>query len=447
MLNSLRKLISYDNPLRLIWHGLKGRLAAYRYGFPGKKLICIGITGTNGKTTTTHMVEHLLHSTGKKVAMMSTVDFAINGKHWTNKSKKTTLSPFKTQKFLRDCVKKGVEYVVIEASSHALHQSRLWGIPFSIGAITNITHEHLDYHGTMDKYAEAKKILFEMISKNPSPQKAAILNSADQYHEKFKSVNIPHQISYGLEKGDLQATHIQYSKHESIFNLEFSLPITAYRLSPNEKRGKNENKNVTEIKLKMVGSFNIENALAASGVALACGLDLDQIQKGLNSFEGVAGRMERIPSPKGFEVIVDFALTPDALEKLYSTLKETTEGRLIGLIGSCGDRDQEKRPEMGRIVASYCDLTIVTDEEPYSEDPKKIMEAVLKGAKKVKTLGKDLLLIEDRKEAMEYAIKHAKKGDVVVVTGMGSFNTRTMNDGPMVWDDREVAKDLIEKYS
>ena len=157
--------------------------------------------------------------------------------------------------------------------------------------------------------------------------------------------------------------------------------------------------------------------------------------------------MERIKSPKGFEVVVDFALTPDALEKLYGVLKKTTEGRLIGLIGSCGDRDKEKRPKMGEIVTSYCDLTIVTDEEPYTEAPMEIMQAVLEGAKKIRQMGDELMLIEDRYSALEHAVKQAKEGDVIVITGMGSFQTRSMNDGPMTWDEREVAREIINKYS
>ncbi len=456
MLNQLRKIISYDNPIRRGWHFLKGFLAAVIYGFPGKKMVVIGITGTNGKTTTTHMVEHLLHAGGKKVGMMSTVDFAIHGKHWENETKKTTLSPFKTQKFLKKCVKEGVEYLVVESSSHALHQFRLWGVNFSIAAITNLTHEHLDYHGTMKKYAEAKKILFKMAAKNAQKkesatlakiphQKASILNVSDQFYKDFEQVKIPFQISYGLGRGDLRATEIEYSKGGSTFTVQ--VPSNLPPASEGGGSHQNQEDSQLKVKLGMMGSFNVENALAATGVALACRLNLKEIGKGLESFQGVAGRMERIKSPKGFEVIVDFALTPDALERLYSTLRESAEGRIIGLIGSCGDRDQEKRPDMGRIVAKYCDLTIVTDEEPYSEDPMQIMEAVLEGAKEVKTFGEDLLLIEDRKEAMAYAIKRAQKNDIIVVTGMGSFKTRTMNDGLMDWDEREVARELIEKYS
>lgn len=385
------------------------------------------------------MAEHLLHSAGKKVAMMSTAEFSINGQHRINKSKKTTLSPFHAQKFLKKCLNEGVDYVVIESSSHALHQFRLWGIPFSIAAITNITHEHLDYHGTMEKYAAAKRILFESVAKtaqkkvagrvkNIPHEEAAILNRADEFYLSFKAVDCPTLISYGLSEGDLKASDIEYSKAGSTFTL-------------------NQKNRALEIALKLTGSFNVENALAAAGVALACNLSLKDVKKGLESFENVPGRMERIKSPKGFEVMVDFALTPDALERLYSELKKTTKGRLIGLIGSCGDRDKEKRPVMGEIVASHCDLTIVTDEEPYSENPMDIMQAILEGAKTIKTLDKDLLLIEDRKDAMEYAIKEAQKDDLIVVTGMGSFQARSMNDGPMEWDERKVARELIKKYS
>ena len=157
--------------------------------------------------------------------------------------------------------------------------------------------------------------------------------------------------------------------------------------------------------------------------------------------------MERIKSPRGFEVIVDFALTPDALDRLYSTLRNTIDGRLFGIIGSCGDRDQKKRPDMGRIVAEHTNITIVTDEEPYSEDPLKIMNDVLKGAKLIKKLDKDLYLIEDRYKAIEFAVREAKDGDVIVVTGMGNFTTRSMNDGPIEWDEREVVREIILKYS
>ncbi|MFH0837883.1 MAG: UDP-N-acetylmuramoyl-L-alanyl-D-glutamate--2,6-diaminopimelate ligase [Patescibacteria group bacterium] len=437
MLNYLRKKISYDNPIRLLWHRLKGIAAATRYGFPAKRMVIIGVTGTNGKTTTSHMIEHILRGAGKKAAMISTSDFSINGKRKPNLSKKTTMSPFKTQKFLKDCVKKKVDYAVIEASSHALHQSRLWGIPFSISVITNITHEHLDYHGTMEKYAEAKKILFRNVSKNCSRKetdavkhiphiKAFVLNTADKYYDKFKEIHCPVNIDYGLDRGDLRARDITYTKFGSKFAMKYH----------GETVG---------IDLPLAGGFNVENALAAAGAALACKVPLEKIGAALSTFKGVGGRMERIKSPKGFEVIVDFALTPDALEKLYKVLRETTEGRLIGLIGSCGDRDKEKRPVMGEIVASYCDITIVTDEEPYTEDPKVIMQAVLAGAKKVKKMGEKLKLIEDRYKAMEDAVKNAKPGDVIVVTGMGSFQTRSMNDGPISWDEREVAREIISK--
>jgi UDP-N-acetylmuramoyl-L-alanyl-D-glutamate--2,6-diaminopimelate ligase len=384
------------------------------------------------------MVEHILRSVGRKVASVSTVEFRINGLATTNKSKKTTMSPFKTQKFLRSCVRQGVEYVVIEASSHALHQHRLWGIPFSISVLTNITHEHLDYHGTMQKYAAAKKILFhevERTCKRDLPaaishiphKQAMVLNTADEFFNEFNQISCPTKITYGLEEGDLKARHIECKRTESNFNL-------------------NHTSGSVNIELKIPGEFNVENALAAAGVALACKMPLTEIQRGLNSFEGVQGRMEKILSPKGFEVLVDFALTPDALEKLYKTLRQTAPNRIIGIIGSCGDRDQEKRPILGRIVAQHSDLTIVTDEEPYSEDPMVIMQAVLSGAKEVKNLEEDLHLIEDRYAAIEFAVQKAGPGDIIVLTGMGSLPTRTLNSGPIDWDERAVVSEIIDKY-
>jgi UDP-N-acetylmuramoyl-L-alanyl-D-glutamate--2,6-diaminopimelate ligase len=438
MLNYLRKKISYDNPIRIFWHKLKGIIAAVYYGFPGRKMVVIGVTGTNGKTTTVHMIEHILRSAGKKTAMISTVDFSIDGKVTPNKSKRTTLSPFFTQKFLKQCVKKKIDYTVIEASSHALHQFRLWGIPFAISVLTNITHEHLDYHGTMEKYAKAKKILFGIVSRGcgckdhkrvagiPHCQ-AFVLNTTDRFYNEFIGIRCLKKISYGIGQGDLQAQNVTYSKFGSKFNMRYKYSGVS-------------------VELKIPGSFNLENALAATGACLNCELTMEEIKKGLETFEGVPGRMERISSPKGFQVIVDFALTPDALDKLYSTLRETAEGRLIGIIGSCGDRDRKKRPDMGRIVAEHTDITIVTDEEPYSEDPKIIMDAVLEGAKRIKKQGRNLYLIEDRYKAIEFAVKEAKAGDTVVVTGMGSFTTRSLNKGSVPWDEREIVREIIAKY-
>jgi UDP-N-acetylmuramoyl-L-alanyl-D-glutamate--2,6-diaminopimelate ligase len=298
----------------------------------------------------------------------------------------------------------------------------------------------------MEKYRDAKKDLFKNVSQTchrhlpkeiehiPHKQ-AMVLNTTDQFFEEFNQISCPTKITYGFETGNLRAHHISYSKFGSKFALH---------------HGSDE----IGIELKVPGSFNVENALAATGVALACKVKLDDIKRGLESFVGVPGRMESIPSTRGFEVIVDFALTPDALEKLYKTIHETlprrqagAPSRVIGIIGSCGDRDKEKRPIMGKIVAEHSDLTIVTDEEPYSEDPMEIMKAVLEGAEKIKKLKKDLHLIEDRYEAIEFAVQNAEEGDIVVVTGMGSFETRTMNEGPMEWDERQVVREIISKYS
>ena len=441
MLNALRKKFSYDNPLRVFWHKLKGVLAAVLYGFPARKMVVIGVTGTNGKTTTTHLIAHTLRAAGKTVGMISTVSMRMNDDIWPNETKKTTLSPFLTQRFLKRCARKGIQYMVVECSSHALHQSRLWGIPFTIAVLTNITHEHLDYHGTMAKYAEAKKILFETVEKccqmksrkeiqNIPHQHTFVLNSVDRFYQDFMALSCPVKIPYGIEQGDLKAKSPSYFKEGSRFTMVY------------KEEG-------IDVVLKLPGSFNVENALAATGACLGCKLTLADVKKGLETFEGIPGRMERIMSPKGFEAIVDFALTPDALDRLYQTIRETAKGRVIGIIGSCGDRDREKRPGMGRIVAEHTDITIVTDEEPYSEDPKAIMEAVLSGAKQApeKKMNRDLFLIEDRYRAIEFAVEKAKEGDTIVVTGMGNFTTRTMNHGPIPWDERQIVREIIAKYS
>jgi UDP-N-acetylmuramoyl-L-alanyl-D-glutamate--2,6-diaminopimelate ligase len=437
MLNTLRKLISPDNPIRLLYHKLKAVYAAYHFGFPARKMVMIGVTGTDGKTTTVHMTEHVLRHAGKKVAMMSTVEFRINGEIIPNKSKKTTLSAWKTQKFLKRCLRAKVDYVIVECSSHALHQSRLWGIPFSIAAITNVTHEHLDYHKTIEAYRDAKMLLFKNVSHtckrqsavgNLAPHKHAfVLNTTDRFYEDFNKIPCSHKMSYGFGRGDIQVADATYSKFGSRFALRYG-------------------EEVVGVDMRLPGPFNVENAMAATGIALACNVSLDVIAQALGAFDRVPGRMEVISSPKGFEVIVDFALTPHALSQLYATLRSTAPARIIGIIGSCGDRDKEKRPMMGKIVAENTDIAIVTDEEPYSENPKSIMEAVYKGALETgKIPRKQLYLIEDRYQAIEKAVQLAQKDDLVVVTGMGSFDTRTLNQGPVKWDEREVVKEIIAK--
>ncbi|MBI5412707.1 UDP-N-acetylmuramoyl-L-alanyl-D-glutamate--2,6-diaminopimelate ligase [Candidatus Peregrinibacteria bacterium] len=434
----LRKILGPTHPLRMMWYKAKGIVAAILYNFPARYLFSIGVTGTNGKTTTVHFIESILRSAGKKVAMVSTVEFKIDGRSEPNDSKLTTMSPFQTQKFLKRCLKERIETVVIECSSHAIHQGRLFGIDFNVAALTNITHEHLDYHRTMEEYKNAKKLLFDSVSKVVHKRRLStgepwlsdgeiILNAEDQYFNDFMSIQAPKKISYGLAHGDIQAAEISHQKEGINFTLIYE-------------------KNREPIFLHRPGTFNVQNALTATGVGLACGLSIPEIKKGLEALQFVPGRQEFFKSSRGFEVVVDFALTPDALEKLYDNLRKMGHKRIIGIIGSCGDRDKEKRPLMGRIVAEKTDLTIVTDEEPYTEDPKVIMEAVMKGAREsAKKEGENLFLIEDRYAAIEFAVQKAIHGDLIVVTGMGAFTTRTMNSGSIPWDEREVVKEIIAK--
>lgn len=420
----LKKILGPTHPIRMIWYKMKGMSAALLYAFPARRLNVIGVTGTDGKTTTTHLIESILHAAGKKVAMISTVAFKIDGQVEPNVSKLTTLSPFATQKFLRRCVTIGIEVVIIESSSHALHQSRLWGIPFKVGVITNVTHEHLDYHRTMEKYKEAKKILFKNVAKNAG---AIIANAEDTFFQDFMSVDAPKKWSYGLNAGRVQGAEVGYKDRKS--GIHFTL-----------KGGGIDEK----IQLQLAGIFNVQNALAAACTGLACGIPLPFIKKGLEGIESVPGRLEFFKSPKGYDAVVDFALTPNALLNLYRNLKQMNYTRIIGIIGSCGERDKEKRPRMGKIVAEHSDITIVTDEEPYSENPRAIMDAIMEGARQTsKKEGIDLLLIEDRYQAIHWACQHAQPNDLVVVTGMGAFTTRTMNHGEVPWDERKVVQEIM----
>lgn len=421
MLDFLRKIIGPRNPVRRFWYWLKAVTAALVYGLPARGMTAIGITGTNGKTTTTHLTEHLLRLTGHKVGMISTVQFSLNGSVTPNTTKLTSVSPFATQKFIRKCRRAGVTHLVIESSSHALDQNRLWGIPFKVGALTNITHEHLDYHRTMEEYKEAKKRLFRGVL-------GAVLNTADAYFDDFKKLRCPQKIGYGIGQGDLRAEELALSKSGSSFTLRYC-------------------EQTAPANLIIPGEFNVENALAATGVMLLCtGVPLTTLAPHLSTFSGVPGRMEKISSPRGFEVIVDFGLTPDALEKIYKTIRASAPARVIGVIGATGDRDKSKRPLLGKIVAGTCDLTIVTDEEPYTENPRVIMEAVLQGALQTgKRKGIEIELVEDRYAAIETAVSRARENDIVVVTGMGNFQTRAMNHGKIPWDERTVVREIIAK--
>jgi len=427
MLKTLRNLIPQNFFLRAWFHRLEGFLAALVYGFPARKLKCVGITGTDGKTTTTILTAHLL-SQKYKVGMASSVYFQIGDERWKNKTHKTTLGRFGLQKLLRQMVKAGCEYAVLEASSIALHQGRLTGVPFQVAAITNLAKEHLAYHGTMENLKKDKGRLFQKLKKNGT----AVLNKDDEYFEYFET-----------RSSNLETRNILYytleNKRGSLFadNIEESLGGTSFEIFCGEQSLK--------VQTKLLGHFNVYNALAATAIALSQGLSFFEIKAGLESFEGVPGRMERVDTGQDFHFFIDFALTPQAFKALHFSLKKLCKGKLIAIFGACGGgRDTWRRKVNGKLAAELCDLTILTDDEPYNDNPEEIIADIKEGLHEAGAKeGEDFVIIRDRREAIEHAVKNAEAGDVITLTGLGDFEVRMMNEGEIPWSDRHEARQAV----
>lgn len=435
-------------------------------GFPAKKLYVIGITGTKGKTTTSHLVTAILEAGGQRVGRTSTVDFRIAGKTYPNNTNKTVLPPSQLQPILKEMVKQRCRYAVIETSSHALEQFRVWGIPFKIAVFTNLTHDHLDYHGTFDNYRQSKLKLFRW----PTLE-AAIVNGEDAAAPHFADGTTAPELfmytsSQTLAKTKrraqvVRAVNISLNPGGSTFRLEHELGSV-------------------QVKLKLPGLFNIQNALAAASVGLALNMKLGTIKEGLESVAQVPGRMERIETKKGFSVIIDYAHTPDSLEQILKTLRPIVRGKLISVFGCTGDRDRTKRPIMGAIAARYADLVYLTDEEPYTEDPQSIIDEIAEGVprgraafvgKKKPTVDKtkkpEMVVhdihkflkrenqgdgenewwwrILDRKEAITTAIDKAGFDDVIVVTGMGAQNYKIVGHEQTPWNERKIVEGILKE--
>lgn len=364
------------------------------YQFPSKKLKIIGVTGTNGKTTVVNMATRILEVAGFKVAALSSIYFKIGEKEWPNKLKMTMPGRFKIQKFLRQAVSAGCQYAVLEVTSEGIEQYRHKFIDFDTAVFTNLSPEHIEAHGGFENYKKAKGKLFAATNKNH------IINIEDKNAEYFLSFPAEKKYTYGLDKGEVKNSDIQFN-------------------------------------LKLPGGFNVYNALAATCVGLSQGVSLDVCKKAVEEVEGIPGRMELVIS-EPFKVFVDYAFTPNALEKVYQTLKPEKR-KIIAVLGACGGgRDKWKRPELGKLAAKYCQEIIVTNEDPYDEDPMEIIEQVAKG-----TNGKAKKIL-DRGEAIKEALKLARTGDTVVITGKGCESWICVKGGKKIpWDDRRVVREEL----
>ncbi len=429
MLKYLKKIIPDRHPIRLLYHKAMAVIAATIYGFPSRSLHVIGITGTKGKTTTTNLIASVLGEAGYRVGMTSTTNFQIAERRWVNESKMTTMSAFFVQRMLRDMVNSRCQFAVLEVSSHALIQNRVWGINFDTAVFTNIGEDHLDYHGGFQEYMRTKGLLFSRLNRSPRKpriQKITVLNQDDAEFSYFDQFLADKKYTFGLKSGTCYATNLAYSQIGVSFDLHM----------PN---------NQLPVSLKMPGEFNVYNALAAATVALSVGISATVIKTALEKMTTVAGRFEQIDCGQSFAVIVDYAHTAESLEKLLELYKKQTPGKLYAVFGATGGgRDKGKRVKMGEAADKSADVIILTDDDPYEEDRMSIVDGIASGIKRVEG-GGGLWKIPTRYEAIRYALMQAGKGDTVVIAGKGAESVQVMADGKHIWDDREVVRSILSK--
>lgn len=428
---SFRKIVKFFIPSGLFkkiepfGHLLESILMSALYGFPARKVRVIGVTGTNGKTTTSFMIHRLLHEAGIKVGLMTTVANGIGKDIVLTDVHITTAQAGVLQRRFREYARAGVEWVVVETSSHALAQNRAWGIPYEVAVMTNITHEHLDYHGTFENYVEAKRKLFKIANRHGL--RFGVANIQDPNGKKFART-VANSTTYGIGEGDLKATKVKLATDH-----------TAYIATIDD--------DTYDIRVNIPGEFNVSNSLAAIAVGRKLGLTKKQIEKGIAALKSVEGRMNVIDEGQPFKVIVDFASTPDAFAHFFESVRPLTKGKLIAVFGSAGRRDEAKRPAQGAIAGKYADVVIVTEEDDRDIDGEQILKEIAAGAEKSgKKENKDLFLIHNREEAIGFAMTQAShKDDVVVLLGKGHEKTIERNDGVYPWNEAEVARAALQE--
>ncbi len=390
--------------------------ADWWFGRPSEKLEVIGVTGTDGKTTTCYLAVAALQVGGRRPGMIGTVAVRVGDREWPNEDRNTTPEALELQGLLADMVEAGNDCVVMEATSHGLAQSRVRNCRFRVAIVTNVTSEHLEFHGTLQAYRDAKAMLVE-----EAP--LAILNADDPAFGFFRDRARDRVLTYGTDaSAEVRAIDIAARADGTTFTAT--------------TRGWSG-----EVHLQLPGAFNVHNALAALALAEAEGIDLDAAARAIGTLTGVPGRMERIDAGQPFGVVVDYAHTAESLEKVLRTLRPLTTGRLIVVLGSAGERDQVKRPALGRVAAQLADLAIVADEDPRLEDPRIINEAIAEGARTAGAReGENLWVIDDRRAAVAHAIGLAQAGDMILLAGKGHEGSIIYGTEKRPWDEREVAR-------
>ena len=413
----LKEKIPFYDGLVLPYHWGKAAFYATRYGFPGRKMTVIGVTGTNGKTTTSFMIWKMLNSAGRKTGLMTTVGWGVDEIHEQVEHMTTVDSGLLNQR-IKKIADAGAEYLVLELTSHALAQHRAVGVPIDIAVMTNVTHEHLDYHKTFERYRDAKRKLFKVA-------KYGVINADDPSAEFFES-DIEKYVTYGIEYGDMKATKISLSP----YSVEYTIP--------SEK---------LKIETQIGGRFNVYNSLACVAVGKRLGLTDEEIQNGIHALTSVEGRMVKIDEKQDFTAIMDYAHTPDAFEKLFPDMRKATKGKLIVMFGSAGGRrDPSKRKPMGEIAGKYADIVVLTEEDDRDTPGMEILEQIAEGARESgKKDDEDLFLVLDRPSAILKACQLAKAGDTVLFLGKGNEKTIERADGAHAYYEEDEIRKALKK--
>lgn len=404
-------------------------IANHVYGYPSDSVRLIGVTGTNGKTTTTYLVETILNDNGNPTGVIGTIERRYGGVAYPMGN--TTPDAQDLQRYLGEMRDNGVQYCAMEVSSHALEQGRVKGCRFRTAIFTNLTQDHLDYHGSMERYADAKGLFFSRLgntyAKLPEERTYAVLNADDDVSVHYGRLTAAETITYGVDReADVRATNIRITSRGTTFHV-------------NTFRGE------TDIQLRLPGKFNVYNALAAIAATLLEGVPLEAIASSLASIPGVPGRVESVEAGQPFSVIVDYAHTPDGLENVLKATREFAEGRIICVFGCGGDRDRTKRPQMGRIAAELANYMIVTSDNPRTEDPIRIIDDILGGVIEAGAGEQQYAVVPDRKIAIEKAVEMASPGDVVLIAGKGHETYQLIGGEVFDFDDRLTAKDAIRR--
>ncbi|HEY5549851.1 MAG TPA: UDP-N-acetylmuramoyl-L-alanyl-D-glutamate--2,6-diaminopimelate ligase [Candidatus Saccharimonadales bacterium] len=428
---SLRSIVKALIPKKLFrviepyGHLLEAILFNLLNGFPARGMKVIGVTGTNGKTSTCFLIQRMMVEAGLQTGLMTTVGWGVGKDINPQIHHMTNVAVPELMQRLKEIKKRGAEWLVLETTSHALAQNRLWGIPFHVAVMTNVTHEHLDYHETFERYRQAKLKLFRLTNRLQKGLRAGVINADDASAELFAK-SIANPLTYGLKSGDLQATDVKMTASGSSYEA---------RIQNSEFR----------IQTKLPTGFNVYNSLAAVGVGHIIGLDKKQIEQGIAALESVEGRMTTVDEGQPFEVIVDYAHTPDSFEKMLKELRPVVKGKIIVMFGSAGRRDKAKRPVQGEIAGKYADEVILTEEADRDEDGNQIMGDIAVGVEKAgKVRDKDLFLILDRPEAIKFALDRAKAGDTVLLLGKGHEKTIERDDREDPYDEIAITHQVLK---